>query len=98
MLTPQQRLEAYEWALRRLRNMKRGQSSFVCMLLDSFCRSISASLYSIKTNFPEFYAQKPSHLDHGDVWFSGINRTADRIAALEAAITLTKQTIENESN
>ena len=93
MLTPQQRLAAYEYA--HILNMKSGQSSFVCVTLSHYCRrTISNRLYSVENDFPEFYAQKPSHLDYNDVWFSGINRNAERIAALEAAITLTKQTIE----
>lgn len=94
-LTPQQRIEAYEYAKKcQLSYIEDYLEDGVCYDLSEWCKKelgYTISVLDIPQFFLELLAQKPEVLPGGGFWFT--TRTK-RIAALERAIELTKKSIE----
>lgn len=82
-LTPQQRLQAYEWAKGRV-NSRRG----VCSIFHEWYFMYNPFCYlRTKDVFPEFWAQRPE----GAVFYWWpLSDTTSRLAALDRAIELVK--------
>lgn len=90
-LTPQQRIQAYEYALNKQQEYDNDfLEDGVCYDLQ-FHLNEDVAICEIHNYFPEFLAQKPKNMPGiGGFWFT---TRAERIAALEAAIELTKKSL-----
>lgn len=91
-LTPEQRIQAYEYAKERQQEIGIDYiANGVCHNLDDwymiFKVTLTFNLSYLEAEFPEFFLQKPEILSGNGYWFS---TRAERIAALDRAIELTK--------
>ena len=88
-MTKKQRLIGYTFALKEL---KTKGNLFVCLVLDNYAFDNKIkTVDDVEIDFPEFYAQKPTHVDKYSSWWIDLepeNRLKYRKNGLKEAIKM----------